>query len=554
MNTPEKSVVVITHARPLDYTQDYVSLPREYGSPAYEAREDVQAIQTAVRENLLALDEKIHFTEKIRNKKVIIKPNLVTVFHDLGMKERDYPESTDPRVIDAVVTFLKPYTQRIIIVESSGRGIPTQGAFKLAGLDRLAKHHGIELMALEEQPTDRYLLPKARVMREIVVPEIFTEVVKGEAFYISMPKMKTNLYTGVTLGFKNAMGTLTYNLRQRNHNHGIGQKLVDILHLFKANLVIIDGIVGGEGNCPAPVMPVPSRMIISGNQCVETDRVATRIMGFDPKDIALLHLADQNGFNDPQVEIIGEERISPYRHADPSLLGTWMRANYPNVRVLIGHTKNHAPKSDGNHPFTPDQLAALEKVCQGGCLATTRYAFDMLYYEGKKRNFHLTLIIGAGSQENGTTVYYDTNGKPYTVEEIKALKGKKIAIGTCARHLKGLVTRHIEGCMPFPNSPHMILHQMSGSFCSVMSPRNRSLIPLLFATLRVCEHRKALIRTGRRIDIPLHHEDKTYHPREFTEAEKQLDYILEPFSPLTKAEIRALCAAENNSILATFMP
>ncbi len=96
--------------------------------------------------------------------------------------------------------------------------------------------------------------------------------------------MKTNLYTGVTLGFKNAMGCLSYNLRQRNHNHAIDQKLVDMLHLFKADLVIIDGIVGGEGNCPAPVEPVQSRVIISGNHSVETDRVAIRMMGFDPAD------------------------------------------------------------------------------------------------------------------------------------------------------------------------------------------------------------------------------------------------------------------------------
>ncbi len=40
-------------------------------------------------------------------------------------------------------------------------------------------------MALEEQPTDRYLLPRARIMREIVIPRIFSEVVRGEAFYIS---------------------------------------------------------------------------------------------------------------------------------------------------------------------------------------------------------------------------------------------------------------------------------------------------------------------------------------------------------------------------------
>ena len=337
------SVVVIEHAPPMDYMRDYVALPREYGKPNYDQRPDVTAIRSVVN-NLSRLDHEIHFTERIRERKVLIKPNLVTVFHDLGLPVRDYPESTDPRVIDAVILFLQAYTRDIVIVESSGRGMPTQAAFQAAGLDRLARHRQVGLIALEEQPTDRYLLPQARIMREIVIPRIFSEVVRGEAFYISMPKMKTNLYTGVTLGFKNAMGCLSYNLRQRNHNHAIDQKLVDMLHLFKADLVIIDGIVGGEGNCPAPVEPVQSRVIISGNHSVETDRVATRLMGFDPETIQLMRIADENGFNDPGVRIIGEEKVTPYRSADPSLLGEWMKFNYPNVRVLIGHTRAAAPE------------------------------------------------------------------------------------------------------------------------------------------------------------------------------------------------------------------
>ena len=548
------SVVVISQAREMDFTRDYVSLPREYGSPAYEQREDVRAIRQVVRENLEKLDAETRFIDKLRGRKVIIKPNLVTVFHDLGMPHRDYPESTDPRVIDAVVEFLLAFTPHITIVESSGRGMPTQAAFHVAGLDRLAKYRKIGLVALEEQPVDRYLLPRARVMREIVVPRIFSEVVRGEAFYISMPKMKTNLYTGVTLGFKNAMGTLAYNLRQRNHNHAINQKLVDMLHLYRADLVIIDGIVGGEGNCPAPVDPVQSRVIVSGNHSVETDRVATRLMGFDPETIPLMRIAAADGFSDPAVRVIGEVQLTPYRPADPSLLGDWMKEHFPNVKVLMGPIQPDMPMPEDGRRLNAEEMSRIENSCRGGCLATTRYAFDMFFHEGQKRNFKLTLLLGAGVQRDGTLWYYDRDGKPYSLADIAALKGKKVAIGTCARQLKGVVDRYVDGCMPFPNSPHMIVHQMSGSMCTVISPRNRYLLPALFATLRACERRKALLRTGQRIDIPLRHENALYATRELSEAEKNQPYIYEPFEPLTPAEIKTLCAAENRNILATFLP
>ena len=551
---PEKSFVVISHARPIDYHHDFVSLPREYGTPAYEMREDVQAIQAAVFDCLSRLDEKIHFTQKLLDKKVVIKPNLVSVFHRLGVEKEDYPESTDPRVIDAVVKFIQQYTKKIVIVESSGRGMPTWSSFRISGINRLARHRGTELLALEEQATDRYLLPKARVMKEIVVPRIFSEIARHEAFYISIPKMKTNLYTGVTLGFKNAMGTITYNLRQRNHNHAIDQKLVDMLHLFKPDLVVIDGIIGGEGECPAPVDPVSSSVILCGNHAVETDRVAARMMGFDPKNIALMRFADQCGFNDPEVTILGEETVTPFRPADPSLTGPWMRKNFPNVRVLIGHTKNNAPQPAPDGTMTAEQICALEGVCRGGCLATTRFGFSMIYYEGQKRDFQMTLILGAGVKLNGETVYYDAEGKPWKLADIKGLKGKKMAVGTCTRELESIVDRHVDGCMPFPNSPHQAIHLMQGQLCSVMSPRNHFLPANLVDTLRVCQKRKAHYKSGLRLDIPLAAVDKIFEPRPLTEAEKELDFIFEPYEKLNPKEIRELCAQENRNILATFIP
>jgi uncharacterized protein (DUF362 family) len=136
---------------------------------------------------------------------VLIKPNLVTVFHHLGTIDRDYPETTDPRVLDEVV-FLINYTRSIQIVESSGRSIPTRGAFHQTGLDRLARHHQIELAALEEQPVDRYFLPKVKVMKEAAIPCIFSEVVRGEAFYIYLPKMKNEPVHRGNPGFQELHG------------------------------------------------------------------------------------------------------------------------------------------------------------------------------------------------------------------------------------------------------------------------------------------------------------------------------------------------------------
>ena len=335
-----KSFVIIKNApEKVDYMNDFAALPKTYGTKKYFDREDIKAIHDTVYAALDDLDAKTHFTEELANDRpVLIKPNLVFVYHNVGLDEKSYPENTDPRVFDAVIAWLKKYTDDITIIESAGKPYPTAIAFKAAGYDRIAKYRGTGLVALEEQPVVHYYLPKAEVMNEVYLPEILDRVVKGEAFYVSVPKMKTNLYTGVTLGFKNAMGTIPYFLRERNHTHQINKKLADLLYLFKPNLTVIDGIIGGEGNTPAPVDPVQVHKIVASNNSVEADRITTKMMGFDPEKNELMIEATRRNFGDPNVQIIGDTSVTPFRPAITSLFDDLTAKDFPNYWNRIpGH-------------------------------------------------------------------------------------------------------------------------------------------------------------------------------------------------------------------------
>jgi uncharacterized protein (DUF362 family) len=407
----QKNAVVITHAPDGYYRQDFVALPKNYGTPAYFTRPDIKSIYRLVEENLTQLDALTGFIRRLAGKKVFLKPNLVTVYSQMGLVERDYPETTDPRVLDALVAFLKRHTDQIIIAESSGRGVPTRGSFRVAGLDRLARHHQVGLVALEEALTARYYLPHAKVQKEILIPIILEPVLRGEAFLISVAKMKTNLYTEVTLGLKNAMGLLPYNLRQRHHHFALDEKLVDILRLIEPDLTLIDGLVGGEGNCPAPVDPVDSRVIISGTNCLETDRVAARMMGFDPDRIRLFQAADAAGFGDPGAQVVGEQTVTPYRPADPSLFSPSFREQFPNVLALTGRSLPHSLRLHQAEQYPPDVVNQIAMECRGGCLASTRFGFEMLYREGLPCDFQLVVIIGDGALVDGERIYLDADGR-----------------------------------------------------------------------------------------------------------------------------------------------
>lgn len=533
------SYVVIEKARELDYLKDFVVLPDSFGTDAYDNREDVIAIRACVDSALDILDEKTHFSgQLINNRPVIIKPNLVSVYHNSGFDKADYPETTDPRVFEAVVRYIRRFTNQITIAESSGKPMPTPASFRIAGYDRIARYYGTGLVALELRPVVRYMLPKAEVMKEIYIPDTLDEVVKGNAFYISVPKMKTNLYTGVTLGFKNAMGTIPYFLRERNHSYLINKKLADLLYLFKPDLTVIDGIIGGEGNTPAPVDPVRVGKIIAGNNSVEVDRITTRMMGFDPDQNKLMMEAKARGFGDPETVIIGNPEVIPFRPAISSFMDEKTAREFPNLLALAGHTKNGAPVITDKDTVTPEQAFALEQACVGGCLSAAKTGLD--YYNYKKsarQDFSLCIVEGEGVELEGTRWWFDKTGKPYSLQDISNLPMHRMALGNCASAARPSCDYFAEGCCDPAKCMAVVCHA-AGVMMPIMSPKNKGLMPTITGMLGTIMTRRRFIRNGEYVDCPHAQEDRIFPLPELGAEDAQKDYIPWPLPPMSKEEKR----------------
>lgn len=532
-----KSTVVIEQAAPLDYLTDFVVLPKSFGTEAYDRIPEVVGIRQAVDNALDKLDAAVHFTEQLTNNRpVIIKPNLVSVYHDSGFDERDYPETTDPRVFEAVVRYIKRFTSDITIAESSGKPMPTPVSFRVAGYDRIAKHYGAKLVALELRPVVRYMLPKAEVMKEVYLPDTLDAAVQNRAFYISVPKMKTNLYTGVTLGFKNAMGTIPYFLRERNHSYLIEKKLADLLYLFKPDLTVIDGIIGGEGNTPAPVDPVRVGKIVASNNSVEADRITTRMMGFDPDQNKLMIEATRRGFGDPSVEIIGEASVTKFRPAISSFMDEKTAREFPNLLALAGHVRNGAPVVTDKDKVTPEIALALEQACTGGCLAAVKTGLD--YYNFKKsarRDFALCIIEGEGILIDGERNWFDKTGKPYTLDDIASLPMRKLALGNCAMTAKGVSQFVATGCCD-PAKCMSVACRAAGVPMPIMSVKNKALLQTLFGMVKTVLVRKEHIAAGRYVDCPTTHEDRVFGLPILSPEDEKKDFIPWPLPPMTARE------------------
>jgi len=539
-----KNYIVIEEAAEMDYLRDFVALPKNYGTREYFERPDVKEIRRAVHAALQKIDEKIDLGKQIGGRHVVIKPNLVIVCYNAGFEKAEMPQTTDPRVFEAVVDYISRYTKRITIAESSGSGLGTMANIKLAGYVRIAKHYGCEIEAFENMPVDRYMLPKAQVMKECLIPRILSEVVRGEAYYISVPKMKTNLFTGATLGFKNAMGSIPVKLRYRNHGYQINKKLVDLLYLFKPDLVVIDGIVGAEGLTPGPVDPVDTRMIVASNHAVEADRLTTDMMGLDSKTNKLIMEADAYGFGSPEVEVIGTPKYFNFCPADASLIGERLRENHPKVRVFVGRmpTDKHL-KIEDKDAVTPEMVKAMESMCDGGCTPALATLFEMYKFGKKtsKKHIECALIYGLSVTIGGEDYYFDYQGKPYTTQEIAALPIKKLAIGECARGMEGLVDVYSGGCVDVATITTSI-RKVTGMSVPVLSAGNKGLPRLGLEAFRTYRLRKRMLRDGEYFDIeyePMDH-DKIIPIPDLGDDDLQKDYIEWPMPEMTEEKRKEL--------------
>jgi hypothetical protein len=182
-----------------------------------------------------------------------------------------------------------------------------------------------------------------------------------------------------------------------------------------------------------------------------------------------------------------------------------------------------------------------------------RFAFEMLRCEGLKIEKPVTIVIGEGAIGGKGRVWLDRTGKAYGPDDIKALPGKKLAVGSCTKGLGGVVDAQIPGCMPFPNAPHMALHKMTGTKCQVMSLKNKNLLPMLAAVIRMHRNRAALIRRGERIDVTLHDDDSVIDPPIPPSASPNAAFIPWPFPPLTRDEIKAALKAERRALINTLL-
>lgn len=243
----------------------------------------------------------------VKGKSVLLKPNLVEYAEGA-------PINTNPKLVAAAAeAFRRRDAKEVIVGEGAGHRRDTEVLVEATGLGALLRDTRTDFIDLNLDD----VAPLELQSRFMGVPKLyFSRSLLRTDLVVSMPKLKTHHWVGVTLGMKNLYGCIPGAIYgwPKNFLHwcGIPQSIVDIAAVLRPGFTIVDGIVGMEGNGPVGGTAKPLGALIFGTDIAAVDATCARLMGLDPAKIPYIAAAGKflGRTNLHQVEQRGESVLS----------------------------------------------------------------------------------------------------------------------------------------------------------------------------------------------------------------------------------------------------
>jgi uncharacterized protein (DUF362 family) len=268
----------------------------------------------------LVLDGLRAIGAELRGARVLLKPNLVEF--DPGTTV-----NTDPRLVAATVLAVRRLgAVDVVVAEGPGHRRDTQFVLTATGLAAVLGEVDAPFIDLN---TDAMLIHRLRSHYTTLGALALPRSVIDADVVISMPKMKTHHWAGITLSLKNCFGCVPGRIygwpKNALHEVGLEQSILDVAAAVRPDLAIVDGIVGMEGNGPISGTPVSSGLLVFANDPVAADVVAARAMNIDPERVP--YLVEAGRFlgqadleeirlegEDPEREAIAFELLPTFAH------------------------------------------------------------------------------------------------------------------------------------------------------------------------------------------------------------------------------------------------
>ena len=269
-----------------------VSRHRELVFIARHQRYDGSLVQT-IRDGLLASGMSAN---DLVGKRVVLKPNLVE-------PTRAVPHmTTHPTMILATAEVFRGFGAHVIVGEAPGHVRDTEMALVESGLQEALDSIGLEFSDLNYEEV-KWVKNGGRASR--LGGFHFPQSIVEADLIVSMPKMKTHHWVGVTAAMKNLYGTLPgikYGWPKNVlHQAGIPETVFDINASLPKVITVVDGIQCMEGDGPIMGSPKQMGLVLVGTNAAAVDATVCRLM-LNPARVGYLQLAaDRLGPIDSQL-------------------------------------------------------------------------------------------------------------------------------------------------------------------------------------------------------------------------------------------------------------
>ena len=213
--------------------------------------------------------------------RVCIKPNLTFPTFRKGVM-------TNPQALEALIVYLKSFTDRITICESDSGGynrFSMDEVFERVGINRLAKRYGVSVVNMSSA-SSRPITCSVGI-RRLTVP-IPTLLLDEMDVFVSVPVPKVHLNTVVSLALKNQWGVIQ-DPRLRLRLHPYFKYVVHAINeALPRPIAVVDGRYGLNRSGPMRGDVVRLEWGIVSDDLFATDCVVADLMGLNPWRIGYL--------------------------------------------------------------------------------------------------------------------------------------------------------------------------------------------------------------------------------------------------------------------------
>jgi uncharacterized protein (DUF362 family) len=222
----------------------------------------------------------------VRGRRVLLKPNMVEY-------EPGTAINTHPLVVaGAAVACRQAGAAEVIIGEAPGHRRDIEYLLAATGLgDQLTD---LRLRFIDLNHDDVRLVTLASGFTQLGQVALPVELLRSD-FVITMPKLKTHHWAGMTCSLKNLFGVVPGAVygwpKNVLHVHGIDQSILDLAATIRPHFAIVDAVTAMEGDGPIMGRPRSLGFIAMGADPVAVDATCARIIGLDPAKIDYLRTA-----------------------------------------------------------------------------------------------------------------------------------------------------------------------------------------------------------------------------------------------------------------------